>query len=254
MDDGKVYLVGAGPGNPDLMTLKAVKTLKRADVVIYDSLVTKDVMKNVPSSAKKIFVGKRPGSHTMPQNKINRIMIEKAREGKTVVRLKGGDPFLFGRGGEETQDLRKQGIKFEIVPGVTSALAAPAYAGIPLTHRAYASSVAIVTGHEDPHRKEARVNWSKLATAVDTIVVLMGVEKLAGIVEELIKGGRKPKTKVAIIEWGTTKHQKVVIGVLGDIVGKAVEHRVKSPAVVVIGDVVRLQDELSWFRRSSVVS
>jgi len=249
MREGKVYLVGAGPGDPGLLSVNAMKILERANVVISDRLVPKAILQLIPNGAEKIFVGKRSGKHYITQDEINEISIREARKAKVVVRLKGGDPFLFGRGGEEARALRKAGIEFEVVPGITSALAVPAYAGIPLTHREYASSVAIVTGHEDPTKPRNRVNWEKLATSVDTIVVLMGVRTLEAIVGRLIKGGREPETGIAIIERGTTTSQRVTIGTLSDIVQKAGEMGVKAPAVIVIGDVVNLQKELSWFRR-----
>lgn len=254
MSKGVVYIVGAGPGDPTLLTLKAASLLKEADVVVYDNLVSSEIVKSIPSATEKIFVGKQSKNHPVPQNEINAILVKKSREGKNVVRLKGGDPFLFGRGGEEAQELRKNKIKFEVVPGVTSALSAPAYAGIPVTHRKVSSSVAIVTGHEDPNKPENRVQWIKLATSVDTIVVLMGVENLAGIVTQLIKGGRDPKTEVAIIENGTTKEQKVTKSNLENISAISTEQNVKPPAVIVVGEVVGLREELSWFGGESLVS
>ena len=231
------------------MTLKALKVLRKADVVVYDRLVMKILLKLTPAKAEKIYAGKRSGKHPMPQEKICAILTQRARSGKVVVRLKGGDPFLFGRGAEEALEMKRAGIQFEIVPGITSALAVPAYAGIPLTHRDYASSVAIVTGHEDPAKVKNRVKWEKLASSVDTLIVLMGVKKLKAIVQGLIKGGRDPKTNIAIIEWGTTKRQRKTIGTLEDIIKKANESRVKPPAVIVVGDVVSLEQELSWFKR-----
>ncbi len=254
MSKGIVYLVGAGPGDPNLLTLEAARLLKKAEVVVYDNLVSSGIIKFIPLTAEKIFVGKQSKNHPVPQNEINSILVKKSLEGKRVVRLKGGDPFLFGRGGEEAQELRKNRIKFVVVPGVTSALSAPAYAGIPVTHRKFSSSLAIVTGHEDPNKAEKRIQWSKLATSVDTIVVLMGVENLAGIAAELIKGGLNPKTEIAIIEKGTTKKQKVTKGILQNISAISVEKKVKSPAVIVIGEVVGLQEELSWFGGQSDVS
>jgi uroporphyrin-III C-methyltransferase len=247
MSKGIVYLVGAGPGNPRLLTLEALKILEKAEVVVYDNLVTSEILKLSPDTAEKIFVGKQSGSHPVPQDDINAILVAKGLQGKKVVRLKGGDPLLFGRGGEEAEALKKHGVKFMIIPGITSALAAPAYAGIPVTHRKYSSSVAIVTGHENPTKVEKKVQWAKLAVAVDTIVVLMGVENLAGIAEELIKGGRDPKTEVAIIESGTTSKQRITKGTLDNIASIAVKNKVTPPAVIVIGDVVGLQNELSWF-------
>ncbi|RLI47024.1 uroporphyrinogen-III C-methyltransferase [Candidatus Bathyarchaeota archaeon] len=249
MKKGRVYLVGAGPGDPDLLSIKALRILQKADVVVYDNLVTKPILELIPEKVKKIYVGKRPRKHKVSQDKINEILVSETQQGKVVVRLKGGDPFLFARGGEEAQKLRKAGIQFEVVPGITSALAVPAYAGIPVTHRNYASSVAIVTGHEDPTKLKSRVKWEKLATSVDTIVVLMGVEKLEGIVKSLLDGGRDPLTNVAIIENGTTNNQRIITGTLNDIVQKAREKRVTPPAVIVIGDVVKMRKELSWLKR-----
>ncbi|WP_309493127.1 uroporphyrinogen-III C-methyltransferase [Candidatus Hecatella orcuttiae] len=248
MKKGKVFLVGAGPGDPELLTLKALKILKKADVVVYDRLIARASLKLAPRKAKKIYVGKAHGSHTIPQEAIHKILVEEASEGKTVVRLKGGDPFLFGRGGEEAQELRRAKIPFEVVPGVTSALAVPAYAGIPLTHRNYASSVAIVTGHEDPRKRESWVKWDKIAASVDTIVVLMGAKRLGEIVKSLLEGGRSPQTPVVLIEEGTTKRQRKTLGTLGDIVKKASRRKVKPPAVIVVGDIVHLHKELSWFK------
>jgi len=247
MVEGKVYLVGTGPGDPELITIKGLRVMREADVVIYDRLVTEALIKLIPERVEKIYVGKRTGWHTIPQGEIHRIMIERARSGRVVVRLKGGDPFLFGRGGEEAQELKKAGVRFEVVPGVTSALAAPAYAGIPVTHREYSSSVAIVTGHEDPGKEQGFVDLEKLATTVDTIVVLMGVGRLKEIVGELIRGGRNGQTDVAVIEWGATGRQRTITGTLDDIVGKAAVHRISPPAVIVVGEVVRLHRALHWF-------
>ncbi len=246
MSRGRVYLVGAGPGDPDLITVKAVKILKEADVIVYDRLLSKEVLDALPDTAVKIYVGKRSGSHTVPQDQIGRILVEHARNGKKVVRLKGGDPFLFGRGGEEAEELRKAGVKFEVVTGITSAFAAPAYAGIPVTHRRYSSSVAVVTGHEDPS-KDGGVDWERLATAVDTIVVVMGVGRLEMITEALIRGGRDRETPVAAVEWGTTSRQRTVVGTLNNIAGKVASAKVSPPVVIVVGDVVRLRERLSWF-------
>jgi uroporphyrin-III C-methyltransferase len=244
---GHVYLVGAGPGDPDLITVKASKILRNAKVVMYDRLVSSTILKLVPRNAEKIFVGKEAGWHKIPQSEINRILVEKARAGKDVVRLKGGDPFLFSRGGEETQELRKAGIEFTVVPGVSSALSVPAYAGIPLTHRKFASSVAFVTGHEDTNKKHRRVDWKKIATTVDTIVILMGTRTLRETAQELIKGGRSKRTSAAIIERGTTKNQRTITGTLGNIARKAATHNIAPPTVIVIGDVVKLRRALRWF-------
>jgi len=250
MKKGMVYLVGAGPNDPELLTVKAFKVLRKADVVVYDRLVTKVILRLTPAKAERIYVGKRSGQHAMPQDKICAILTQRARSGKVVIRLKGGDPFLFGRGAEEALEIKRAGVQFEVVPGITSALAVPAYAGIPLTHRDYASSVAIVTGHEHPGKLKNSVKWEKLAGSVDTLIVLMGVKRLKAIVRRLIKGGRDQKTNVAIIEWGTTRRQRKIIGTLEDIIEKANKSRVKAPAVIVVGDVVSLQQELSWFKGS----
>jgi uroporphyrinogen III methyltransferase/synthase len=247
MNVGKVYLVGAGPGDPDLVTLKALKLLKKAEVVVYDRLVPRALFRMIPKEAEKIYVGKRPGFHASTQNEITQIIVKKALNGKQVIRLKGGDPFLFGRGGEEAQDLVKANVRFEVVPGITSALAAPAFAGIPLTHRRYASSMAIVTGHQDMSEKKHRVNWRKLATTVDTIIILMGVGRLRLIVDELVKGGCRPSTPTAVIEWATTRRQRTIMGTLGNIVARASNQKVKPPAVIVIGDIVNLRKKLAWF-------
>jgi len=247
MNKGIVYLVGAGPGDPDLLTIKADKIIKKADVIVYDRLLAKKIIETFPINAEKIYVGKESGTHIVPQDQISEILIKKANEGKTVVRLKGGDPFLFGRGGEEAIELKKVGIKFVIVPGITSALAVPAYAGIPVTHRHYASSVTFVTGHEESDKKRDTVNWEKLATATDTLVILMGVKRMKIITDAIIKGGRDRKTPAAAIEWGTTKNQRIVEGVLEDIADKIVLNNVKSPALIIIGEVVKMRKMLSWF-------
>jgi uroporphyrin-III C-methyltransferase len=245
---GKVYLVGAGPGDPELLTLRAVELLSKADIVIYDRLVGKSILKFASKTAEKIYVGKKAGKHEVPQDEINELIINAALKGKKVVRLKGGDPFLFGRGGEEAEALAEKNVDFEVVPGVTSAIAAPAYAGIPLTHRDYASSVAIVTGHRAGNGGKT-VNWAKLASAVDTIAILMGVESVEAVVAKLIEGGLDPNKSVAIIEQGTTKEQKSLIGKLGTIADEAKEKNVKPPAVIVIGDVAQLGRKLSWFKK-----
>ncbi|MGB6681218.1 MAG: uroporphyrinogen-III C-methyltransferase [Candidatus Bathyarchaeia archaeon] len=247
---GKVYLVGSGPGDLGLLTLKGLELLKKADVIIYDRLVSKAIIQEIPSKTKKLYVGKSTGKHSVPQEKINQLIIKESKQGKRVVRLKGGDPFIFGRGGEEAQSLFSASIPFEIVPGISSASAVPAYAGIPLTHRDYASSAAIVTGHEGWAKKGSQVNWEGLAKAVDTIVILMGVSSLESIIKGITKGGRHKDTPVAIIEDGTTRKQRVTIGKLSDIVKRAKKSKVKPPAVIVIGDVVKLRKELAWLRGS----
>jgi uroporphyrin-III C-methyltransferase len=249
MARGKVYLVGAGPGDPKLLTLKAAEVLSKADIVIYDRLVGKAILKLAPKTARKIYVGKQSGKHVVPQDKINELLVSAVREGRTVIRLKGGDPFLFGRGGEEAETLVENNVDFEIVPGVTSAIATPEYAGIPLTHRDYASTVAIVTGHRAGDSGKP-VNWSKLASAVDTIVILMGMESLEAIVKKLIDGGLEPNNPVAIVEQGTMKTQRAFIGKLSTIVDEAKKNDIKPPAVIVIGEVAELGRKLAWFKKT----
>ena len=244
--DGKVFLVGAGPGDPGLFTLKGLQILKKADIVIYDRLVHGQIIKLIPKKVRKVYLGKESGRAAVIQRKINGLMVSEAKAGRKVVRLKGGDPFVFGRGGEEAQYLKRSGVKFEVVPGVTSAFAAPAYAGIPVSHRNYSSSVAVVTG-TDEDSGISKVNWGKIGTSIDTIVVLMGVQQLDHIIRAILGSGRNPKTDVAIIEWGTTKKQRTIYGVLGNIVEKARKSRLKSPAVIVIGQVAKLGKELQWF-------
>ncbi len=244
MKTGKVYLVGAGPGDPGLMTVRGLELLRRAQVIVYDQLVNPDFLDESSPSASKIFVGKRAGRHCIGQSEINSVLIAYARAGKEVVRLKGGDPFVFGRGGEEAEALSVEGICFEVVPGVSSAVAVPAYAGIPLTHRELASSFAVVTGHE-ARKAHSAVDWAKLATAVDTLIILMGLTNLSTIVEKLIAHGRSPRTPVAVIHSGTTREQEIVVGTLADIVEKSA--LIEAPALIVVGDVVSLADKLNWF-------
>ena len=244
MNKGKVYLVGAGPGDPGLMTVRGLELLRTAEVVIYDRLVNPHLLEEAPADAVRIYVGKNSEKHSLPQEEINELLIRYAQQGRLVVRLKGGDPFVFGRGGEEVDALNNMGILFEVVPGVSSAVAAPAYAGIPLTDRRYSSSFAVVTGHEDVGKRKSAVNWRRLAAAVDTIVVLMGVKTLPQIASKLISHGRSPATPVAVIRWGTTGDQETITGTLFDIASKAAF--IKPPAVIVIGDVVKLRDRLRW--------
>ncbi|MDW7731991.1 MAG: uroporphyrinogen-III C-methyltransferase [Methanolobus sp.] len=241
---GKVYLVGSGPGDPELMTLKARRLIDSVDVVVYDQLPGKVIIDSIPASTEKIDAGKYAGSHTLKQDEINALIIEKAKEGKSVVRLKGGDPYMFGRGGEEAQELIEAGIEFEVVPGITSAIAVPAYAGIPITHRDHASMVTFVTGHEDPTKDETALDWETLARFEGTIVIFMGVKMLERNMGELMKYGKDPKTPVALIERGTRPDQRVTVGVLENIAALAKERGVKAPAITVIGDVVQLHEEL----------
>lgn len=245
---GMVYLVGGGPGPADLMTLRAVACLSRADVVIYDYLAS-DLLAYAPKSAEKVYVGKKEGKHTVSQEKINELLVEKAGQGLVVARLKGGDPFIFGRGGEEAEVLADAGIPFEVVPGVTAGVAAPACAGIPLTHRNYNTSVAFVTGHEDPTKLYSTIEWSKLATGVGTIVIFMGIKNLPRIVERLIAGGRSSETPVAVVRWGATTKQQTVVGTLNTIVARMEDAGICPPAVVIVGETVRLRDKLNWFEK-----
>ena len=243
---GKVYIVGAGPGDAGLLTLKALDLIKSADIVLYDRLVSDDILKMIPSNVQKVYVGRNVGDDYAHQEETNKLMVHHAKDGRKVVRLKGGDPFIFGRGGEEAEFLRENDIDFEIVPGISSATASPAYAGIPLTHRLLSSSVAIVTGHEDAKKDELTVRWKELANAVDTIVVLMGMGRLKQIVDDLVSAGMSEDTDVAIIENGTTKEQKVLLGNLSNIVGKVKNSDIKPPAIIVIGRVAGLAEKLDW--------
>jgi uroporphyrinogen III methyltransferase/synthase len=247
MKQGKVYLVGAGPGDPGLITVKGLDCLRHADAVIYDRLVEESLLNEARPEAEKIYVGKADRLHILEQDSINQLLLEKAREGKIVVRLKGGDPFVLGRGGEEAGILTRHGIPFEVVPGVTSASAVPAYAGIPITHREVASSFAVITGHKASDRGEPRISWDKLATGADTLVILMGMRNLGEIVDQLIKHGRSPSTPVAVITQGTTPRQRCLVGTLQDIVDKVEKENLQPPSVVVVGDVVQLRKYLRWF-------
>jgi len=244
---GKVYLVGAGPGDPGLLTVRGLELLRQAGVIIYDRLVHPRLLDQASPQAARIFAGKLSGSHSLPQELIHELLVAYARSGHLVVRLKGGDPFVFGRGGEEAEALARAGVPFEIVPGVSSAVAVPACAGIPLTHRSLSSSFAVVTGHEACKAGPA-VDWARLATAVDTLVVLMGAKSLAKIVAQLLAHGRSPETPVALISCGTTAAQETITGTLADILDKA--HGLQPPVVIVIGEVVALRDRLRWFERS----
>lgn len=244
---GKVFLVGAGPGDPGLITVKGQACLAAADVVLHDRLANRRLLAMARSDAELIYCGKSPEGHEMRQDEINRVLVDRALQGKRVCRLKGGDPFVFGRGGEEALALAEHNIPFEIVPGVTSAVAVPAYAGIPVTHRGVSTSVAVVTGHEDPEKPERQVDWERLATAAETLVVLMGVGNLASIADRLLRGGRDPQTAVAIISRGTLPEQTTLITTLASAAKDAETAAIRPPAIVVIGDVVKLRSELGWF-------
>ncbi|MCW4015101.1 MAG: uroporphyrinogen-III C-methyltransferase, partial [Candidatus Bathyarchaeota archaeon] len=235
MARGKVFLVGAGPGDPKLVTLKAVEALQQAEVVVYDRLVSESILDFAPKDAQKIYVGKSSTKHQLTQDEINQLLVDLALEGKTIVRLKGGDPFVFGRGGEEAEALVEHNLAFEVVPGVTSAVAVAAYAGIPVTHRDCASSFAVVTGHQAADPQQA-IDWQKLAGSVDTIVVLMGVGSLESTTQSLIDGGLSPSLPVAVVEWGTTPKQRRLIGTLDSIAELAQKKGVEPPAVVIVGE------------------
>ena len=243
---GKVFICGAGPGDPKLVTVRAMELLNNCDVVLYDRLICKDLIDQIPAKCEKIYVGRAVDDSTTHQDITNNLMVEHAKHGRRVVRLKGGDPFIFGRGAEEAEYLFKHNIDFEIIPGITSAIGSAAYAGIPLTHRRFSSSVAIVTGHEDPKKREPSVKWDKLAKAVNTIVILMGVEELEHISYKLIKAGINKKSDVAVIENGTTMKQRIVKGNLSNIAEIARENKMKPPAIIIIGKVVSLQEKLAW--------
>lgn len=247
MKKGIVYLVGAGPGDPGLITVKGLESIKKADVLVYDRLASRALVSQARPGAEMVYVGKGPDKHTLRQEEINVLLADKAAEGKVVTRLKGGDPFIFGRGGEEAELLVERGIPFEVVPGVTSAIAAPAYAGIPLTHRDFTSTVAIITGHEDPTKDDSAIHWSRIATGIGTLVFLMGMENLPRIVSRLLEHGRPASTPVALVRWGTRVEQRAVTGTLADIVDVARREGITSPAVIVVGEVVTLRERLKWF-------
>ena len=249
MKEGLVYLIGAGPGDPSLITVAGLERLREADVVVYDRLVSSRLLEEARTDAEFIFVGKGDGKAGITQGSINELLVDRGRRGQLVARLKGGDPFVFGRGGEEAEVLQANGVPFEVVPGISAAVAVPAYAGIPVTHRGLSSSIAIITGHEDPEKEQPSLHWEKLATAVDTLVLLMGASTLPRIIQELIANGRSPKTPAAAIRWGTTPRQRTVHGTISDIVLRVEKAGLEAPIVTIIGDVVRLQETLSWYER-----
>lgn len=244
---GTVYLVGAGPGDAGLLTVRGAELLGRADVVVYDALVNPDLLRLAPKGAEIIYGGKRSKDHAIPQEELNGLLVAKARAGKCVVRLKGGDPYVFGRGGEEAEELAAAKIPFEVVPGISSAVAAPNYAGIPLTHRAHCSSYTVITGHEDPTKDGSNIDWAQVAKIPGTKVILMGVERIRQIAEALIENGMPERTPVAMVRWGTTGQQRSIEGTLASIGAVAAENNFSAPAVTVIGDVVKLRGKLNWF-------
>ncbi|MBP1938307.1 uroporphyrinogen-III C-methyltransferase [Paenibacillus sediminis] len=243
---GKVFLVGAGPGEAKLITVKGLECIQKADVIVYDRLASPRLLKQIKPGAQKIYVGKLPDRHTMKQEEINQLLVDLALQDKIVVRLKGGDPTIFGRVGEEAELLKKNGIPFEIVPGVTSAIAVPAYAGIPVTHRDLASSLSIITGHESPDKLDQSIHWDKVTNATGTLVFMMGVSKIGYISNQLMKYGRSPETPIALIRWGTRAEQATITGTLADIEEKVKQADFKPPAVIVVGDVVKQREKLKW--------
>jgi uroporphyrinogen III methyltransferase/synthase len=249
MADGVVYLVGAGPGDPGLMTARALELIASADAILYDRLIPSGALEGARADADLRYVGKQPGGHSMSQDEIDALLVELARAGRSVVRLKGGDPFVFGRGGEEAQALAAAGIRFEVVPGVTAGVAAPAYAGIPVTHRDEASAVAFVTGHEDPEKDESAIDWRALAAFPGTLVFYMGVRNLGAIAERLVEAGRAPEEPAAVIERGTLPGQRTVTGTLADIAARVEEAGLHAPAITLVGEVAKLRDALAWAER-----
>lgn len=243
---GKVYIVGAGPGDPKLITLKAIEVIKKADVVLYDRLVSKGIISVIPKSAEKIYVGRDVGDDYKHQDSTNNLMLKFAKKKNRIVRLKGGDPFIFGRGGEEAEFLRSHKIKYELIPGITSGIGSAEYSGIPLTHRDYASSVVFVTGHEDAKKSKESVKWKNLAKSVDTIVIMMGLSRLEIICKNLVDGGLDKKTPVAVIQNGTTPKHKMIKGNLSNISQKVQQAKIKPPSIIIIGKVVNLSETIGW--------
>jgi uroporphyrin-III C-methyltransferase len=243
---GKVFIVGAGPGDPKLITLKAVEAIKSSDVVLYDRLVSKKIVAMIPKKSEKMYVGRDVGDDYKHQDTTNDLMVKLAKKNKNVVRLKGGDPFIFGRGGEEAEFLRKHKVKYEIIPGITSGIGSAEYSVIPLTHRNYASSVVFVTGHEDDKKTKGVVDWKKLAKAVDTIVIMMGLSRLEIISKKLISGGLNKNTPVAVIQNGTTDEHRMIKGTLNNISKKVHEAKIKPPTIIIVGKVVNLSDKIGW--------
>jgi uroporphyrin-III C-methyltransferase len=243
---GKVYIVGAGPGDPKLITVYGLECIQNSDVIVYDRLVNKELLNYAKQDAELIYCGKLPGKHHLIQEQINELLVNKALDGNIVTRLKGGDPFVFGRGAEEAEILAKQNISYEVIPGITSGIAAPAYAGIPVTHRDFASSFAIVTGHG---QGTDQINWTALAQGIDTIVFYMGIGNLSNICKKLVESGKNPETPVAVIQWGTTPLQKTVTGDLETIEDKVKESNITNPAIVLVGQVVKIREKLKWFEK-----
>ena len=246
---GKVFLVGAGPGDPSLITLRAVELIKKADVVLYDRLVSKKILSMIPKKAATVYVGRAVGDDYKHQDSTNDLMVKYAKTKRCIVRLKGGDPIMFGRGGEEAEYLKKHKIRFEIIPGITSGIGSATYAGIPLTHRKLASSVVFVTGHEDFEKSKEAVRWKKLAKSTDTIVVMMGLSRLSIICKELVSGGMDKKIPVAVIQDGTTSKQKMIIGTVSNIAQKVKRSKIEPPSIIIIGKVVSLSKTIGWRKK-----
>lgn len=249
---GKVYIVGAGPGDPDLISVKGLRAIKEADVILYDRLINKQLLANAKPDAELIFVGKLPNYHGVIQDRINALLVQHGKKEKIVTRLKGGDPFVFGRGAEEAEVLAEAGVSFEIVPGITSGIAAPAYAGIPVTHRDYGSSFAIVTGHMRAGKDDS-IRWESLATGIDTLAIYMGVGNLPYICQQLTKHGRSGNTPVALVHWGTTDVQKTVTGTLETIVEIVQREALENPSMIIVGEVVKMREKIQWFEKEQYV-
>lgn len=248
-----VYLIGAGPGDPGLLTVKAKELIETCDVVVYDYLANKEFLKYARKDAEIIYVGKKGGDHTLPQDQINALIIAKAKSGKSVARLKGGDPYVFGRGGEEAEELVAEGIAFEVVPGVTAGVAAPAYAGIPVTHRDFTTSVCFITGHEDPTKEETGHNWEVYAKSNSTLVFYMGVKNLPMIAGNLMAGGRDPQTPVALVRWGTRCNQESMVSTLENVAAEAEKRKFAAPSIIIVGGVCSLASKLSWFEKKPLL-
>ncbi|MDR1069427.1 MAG: uroporphyrinogen-III C-methyltransferase [Gracilibacteraceae bacterium] len=249
MSAGHVFLVGAGPGDPGLITVKGLECLRRCDVLVYDRLAGKDLPEYAPATARRVYVGKSPSRHAMPQAAINELLAREAEAGRVVTRLKGGDPFVFGRGSEEAEYLARRGVSYTVVPGVTSAVAVPACAGIPVTHRGVASAFSVITGNEDPLKPETALDWEHIAAGRETLVFLMGMKNLAALCAKLVEGGRDPETPAAVVSHGAGPGQRTLTGTLADITARAQAQGFTNPAVIVVGEVVRLRDQLAWWEK-----
>ncbi|MCY9547748.1 uroporphyrinogen-III C-methyltransferase [Lysinibacillus xylanilyticus] len=252
MKDGIVYLVGAGPGDPKLITVYGLECIQKADVIAYDRLVNPKLLEFAKKDAELVYCGKLPGKHHLIQDEIHTLLVEKAQEGKIVTRLKGGDPFVFGRGAEEAEILKNHGIAYEIVPGITAGIAAPAYAGIPVTHRDFATSFALVTGHGREEKGQDFLNWPALATGIDTVAFYMSVGNIAYISKKLIENGRKATTPVAVIEWGTTEQQRTITGQLAEIASIIEREGYHNPSMIIVGEVVNVREKIQWFEEQGL--